>query len=230
MDEVEYDAVYFRDSYQQFRAERATYVRRLLHQLGPGNGRRLIDIGAGIGIAVEAARELGWAAQGIDLSPVAAGFSHPAGGAVLIASSDAVPFRSGSAHATVLLDVIAHVKQPTTTIAEATRVLGPGGILLVKTPNRPGVLYRLLARSPRRVAFPLLHCRAQKHGFSQRGLAALLIGAGLEDVTVCQAREAVPLHRRLRGGWRTATLSSAEQALALVVRRPSLIATGRRSS
>jgi SAM-dependent methyltransferase len=61
---------------------------------------------------------------------------------VVEGDATALPFGDGSLDAVVLLDVLEHVPEPRAAVAEARRVLRPGGVIVLSVPHR-GLLARL---------------------------------------------------------------------------------------
>ena len=100
--------------------------RGVVELLGPGGGGRCLEIGCGTGIYGPRLRELGWRPVGIDLS---AGMLRHARGRLPVLQGDAtrVPVPSGAFDA--VLTVMVHTDLPdyTPVLAEAFRVLRPGG-------------------------------------------------------------------------------------------------------
>jgi SAM-dependent methyltransferase len=96
--------------------------------LGPGGGLCL-DIGCGTGVHAATVRGLGWTPVGVDLS---AGMLRHARGRLAAARADAgrLPVRDGSLPAAIA--VMVHTDMPAypAVLAEAARVLRPGGILV----------------------------------------------------------------------------------------------------
>jgi SAM-dependent methyltransferase len=117
--------------------------------LPPLEGLRVLEIGCGRG---GFSRYL--ASNGADL--VAADFSPAAvemaarglDGDVVVADIEAIPFEAGSFDLVVSLDTIEHVPNPTRAVAELTRVLKPGGKLVLTTNNYFGLIgiWRLIMR------------------------------------------------------------------------------------
>jgi SAM-dependent methyltransferase len=56
--------------------------------------------------------------------------------------AQALPVADGCADAVVLLDILEHLPDPRAALAEAHRVLRPGGVVILSVPNR-GALHRL---------------------------------------------------------------------------------------
>jgi SAM-dependent methyltransferase len=102
--------------------------RALRDLLGPGSGPCL-EIGCGTGVRAATVRELGWTPVGVDLS---AGMLRYARGRLPAARADAqrLPVRDDSLSAAVA--VMVHTDMPAypAVLAEATRVLRPGGALV----------------------------------------------------------------------------------------------------
>lgn len=91
----------------------------------------VLDVGAGVGhsFALLAPRPT----TGIDLDPHAlAGQARP----TLVADMRALPFPSGAFASVLAVHSIEHVPDPRRALAEAARVLRPGGTALYVTPNR----------------------------------------------------------------------------------------------
>ncbi|MDQ3281902.1 MAG: methyltransferase domain-containing protein, partial [Acidobacteriota bacterium] len=90
-----------------------------------------------------------------------------------------LPFGAGSFDYVVSLDVLGHVEfgEKDAVLAEAARVLRPGGLLWATTPHGRGISARLL-RERWSVVSPPEHIQL----FSMRGMRRLLERAGFRDV------------------------------------------------
>jgi len=96
----------------------------------------LLDIGSGGGFVASGLREAA-RVTAIDISATAVVEARNAGvHRVAVADAQRLPFADGSFQAAVCSEVLEHVEDPGRVIAEAARVLAPGGILLFSTPNR----------------------------------------------------------------------------------------------
>lgn len=105
---------------------------------------RLADVGCGGGFFAAAARTGGWAAVGLEPSRDAAGLALRQGLPVAVGCLETLPFADSRFDAITMFDVIEHVFSPAACLAEARRLLVPGGRLLIETPNMAGWLPRLL--------------------------------------------------------------------------------------
>ncbi len=115
----------------EFDMEAAWIVRRLRSATG-----RVLDIGCGIGALVPHIGEDRFI--GVDYRPD--GLSHTRrqfGRARLCAArADQLPFADASIGAVTAQHLIEHVPAPAEAVREWARVLAPGGVMLVLTPNR----------------------------------------------------------------------------------------------
>jgi 2-polyprenyl-3-methyl-5-hydroxy-6-metoxy-1,4-benzoquinol methylase len=169
------------ETYEAGRAQRDRQLRQVLERVRPYRPEgRLLDIGAGSGILVSAAQELGYRATGIEPSrwlqrkaveralPVYAGtFPHP---------ECAGPF-----DVVTLVDVIEHVTRPVDLLRAVGGALAPGGVAVVVTPDVRSLAARLLG-------WRWWHYRVAHVGYFDKGTLALAARrAGLELVGLHRA-------------------------------------------
>ena len=175
-----------------------------------GGAGRLLDVGAGRGDVLVAARAAGWEAVGIDLSPSFADYAERRSGAKVYREPiERCGFREGSFDAVILAAVLEHLYDPDATVREIARVLRPGGAFFVDVPNEAGLYFRLGNLYQRlrgrdwvvNVAptFEPFHV----FGFSPRSLRALLRKHGLEvrEWRVYGGRSMVPRRGGLFGAF-----------------------------
>jgi SAM-dependent methyltransferase len=122
------------------RGRRAT-ARRLLDAIGRrAPSGRLLDVGCGHGLLLDEARRRGYAVEGLELSDYAAAHARdvlrlPVRQAT-VAEVAAEPEPPAYA-AIVLADVLEHLDDPLATVDTCARLLAPGGVLCLVTPD-PG--------------------------------------------------------------------------------------------
>jgi SAM-dependent methyltransferase len=184
-----YDEGYYRTACAGFAAWEAAGVDPLypgmLAIAGFRAGETLVDVGTGRGELLAVALAQGAArAIGIEYSPDALALAHRSGGELLLADARAIPLGDGLADLVTLLDVAEHLApdELARTLAEARRLLKPGGRLLVHTfPTRTyyEVTYRLLRagrrswpRDPRNHWEHAMHVNEQSARSLRRALRA----------------------------------------------------------
>lgn len=148
----------------------ARFDRRRLSLLGAPRGS-LLDVGAGRGRFVAAARGAGWAATGIEPSERGAAAALSVYGVELERGglADAV----GSYDAVVLWHVLEHLDDPDGALARLSALVAPGGTLLVGVPNLASVQARIGGSRWYHLDLP----RHRTH-FTPAGLRALLARHG----------------------------------------------------
>jgi 2-polyprenyl-6-hydroxyphenyl methylase/3-demethylubiquinone-9 3-methyltransferase len=105
-------------------------------------GQCVLDIGCGGGFLAEEFASIGCDVTGIDPSgpTIAQAAAHAAGAGLAItyrvAPGEAIPFDDGTFDVAYCCDVLEHVRDLDTVIAETARVLKPGGVYLFDTINR----------------------------------------------------------------------------------------------
>ncbi len=117
-------------------------LRQLTALCGPLAGRRVLDLGCGMGGLTVAMRRAGAAAVGAEpnsdygaitaLRAARYGLPLP----VVAAAGEALPFRDGAFDLVTCLDVLEHAESLEGTLAEIARVLAPGGGAVATATNR----------------------------------------------------------------------------------------------
>ena len=116
---------------QRFGVERVALMARHVATQRP----RYLDVGCSTGFVVEAARDAGWEATGIDLNPSAIDFGRSRGLDLRTAALEDEGFEEGSFDAVSLFDVLEHLHDPVRTLRASVRLLRPGGIVFLYVPN-----------------------------------------------------------------------------------------------
>jgi SAM-dependent methyltransferase len=173
---------YLEDEYPQARAPgqmRLAHRRlaRIERETGVGS---LLDVGCGRGDFLAVARERGWKAAGLDISPVAARRAATTAGVSVYEGELTDPPRSelGPVDVVTLWDVLEHLTDPLAALAAVPRWLRPGGLLVVQTQNARSVTAAWMGRRWEQfVEFHLYH-------FSSRTLRRALGRAGFHAVRI----------------------------------------------
>ncbi|MCU0864697.1 MAG: bifunctional 2-polyprenyl-6-hydroxyphenol methylase/3-demethylubiquinol 3-O-methyltransferase UbiG [Planctomycetes bacterium] len=116
------------------------YRLQLLRQWLPGlAAMRTVDLGCGGGLLAVPLARAGAAVVGVDVARQALRAAHERRAERLLPIAGdlhAVPIRSECAELVLLADVLEHIAAPDLAVAEAARLLRPGGHLFVNTINR----------------------------------------------------------------------------------------------
>lgn len=96
---------------------------------------RMLDIGCSIGATVEAGSRMGWNASGVDISSAAVDFCRSLGLDCHKIDGTPLPFADSTFDIVTSWHVIEHVDNVRETLDEWNRVVKPGGILVLETPD-----------------------------------------------------------------------------------------------
>lgn len=123
---------FYRDTRTAVHQDFLAYVSR---KRPPG---RLLDVGCGLGVFMQRAREHGWEAHGCDTS--ASWVAHARellGAPAAVTHSDILELEApaGGYDLITLWDVIEHIYQPLDVLAHLRTLLAPGGQVFIRTPN-----------------------------------------------------------------------------------------------
>ena len=109
-----------------------------------GTKGRLVDVGAGRGEILRAAKEAGWEAIGIEPSSMFADYAaNHSGAEVLCKSLEDCGLPDKSIDTVILSAVLEHLYQPNEVVQEIARILRPGGALFIDVPNEVGLYFRI---------------------------------------------------------------------------------------
>ena len=102
----------------------------------PLQGRRILDVGCGLGMYVRHFRAFSDQVYGVDIDPDKVAQASQDLPDIQVAPAEKLPFPDGSFDVVLLHEVIEHVTDDRQVLAEALRVLVAGGHVLVFAPNR----------------------------------------------------------------------------------------------
>jgi 2-polyprenyl-3-methyl-5-hydroxy-6-metoxy-1,4-benzoquinol methylase len=139
----------------------------------------VLDVGCAYGYFIEEAVARGWKAEGVEISTFAAETARKnTGVSVHIGTLTDACFESGSFDAVTMWDVLEHSLDPQTDLAEASRILKPGGFIFITAPNAGSLIARLMG--PHWYGFK----SASEHNyfFAAKTLGPMLENAGLSPV------------------------------------------------
>jgi SAM-dependent methyltransferase len=168
----------------QRRAYRAQ-VRRLER----AHGRRGagLEVGSYVGAFLGAARDAGWAFEGLDVNERAAAFACRMGFRVTVGELDDITGRRFDVIA--IWNTFEQLPDPRAAAVSARRLLNTGGTLALRVPS--GEAYATISRSLRGPLAPVARAVLAhnnllgfpyRHGFAARSLTRLLTDAGFADI------------------------------------------------
>jgi 2-polyprenyl-3-methyl-5-hydroxy-6-metoxy-1,4-benzoquinol methylase len=154
-------------------------VARLLALLGPGQGRRVLDVGSGLCVFLARMKEQGW--EGTAIDPDERAVTHAeenVGVSGIHADWLGAQVADQSYNLIAFNKVLEHVEDPVIFFAKATAVLKPGGYVYVEVPDGEAAASPAIggaAAGPGREEFFIEHW----HAFSPLSLLHLIRQSGL---------------------------------------------------
>ncbi len=98
-------------------------------------GGKLLEIGCGNGTMLKYLDSLGWQVEGIDFDPIAVEKARLKGINIKLGSLKDQHYDENTFDAVILSHVIEHVPDPIALLSEIHRILKPGGMISLVTPN-----------------------------------------------------------------------------------------------
>ena len=167
---------YFRQAQelQRGRIHIAWAWRYFFRHVTPGG--RLLDIGCATGAFLLAAKNRGWNTQGLDVSPAAAQVAREVVGVDVGAGTlESFAFPSATFDAVTAWEVLEHLPDAKSFLKEINRVIKPGGVVALSTPNWRSPWERKTKDDNRRPPYHLTF-------WSTEPIKRLLLDSGFTDV------------------------------------------------
>jgi len=199
------DAAY--EDYRRRRQARWEDLFARLRRYQPGG--RLLDVGCARGYSTAVACKLGFAASGVELSAADARYAREhLGLPVYTGTVEQAPLEQAGFDAVVMWSVLEHVAAPHATVGAVARILRPGGILNIFTPNAAG-------KAARRQGLAWIE-------YNRAGHAALYSPAALRRLLMAHGLQPVEMYTTLWGAHSSGDSASAPSAIRRWVMRPAL--------
>lgn len=192
-------------------------LERLLDELeGRRRTGRLLEVGCGVGLFLEAARARGWEVSGVELlEDVARHAREERGLDVRSVELSRAGFAEGELDVVYMNEVIEHVVDPVGLMREVRSLLRPGGLALVRTGNARSWTARL-----RGAGWRYYHFAGHGHirYFSPPAARALARAAGFAGVRPSTRGFALREASELRGRWYKPLVKLAQSLVSPLAR------------
>ena len=188
--DAEYEEGVYRDYVEARELKLATMRRRLPPIRQHARGSRLLDVGCGAGFLLEVALEEGFEPQGIELSPIAIELAQPTVRSRITCGDVNTLLANGTSEFDVVtaFDIIEHTFDPPSFLDDVARVLAPGGLLVINTPDTGSWLRPLM-----RGHWPMLQPDQHTFLFSRPAMRAMLMDRGYEPLRIEAGRKVLTL-------------------------------------
>lgn len=125
---------------EAYRSRQHYFEKRYRRQLGAirkfkAEGR-LLDIGCNIGMFLNEAAKAGYAVTGVELNSECAEYARKSSGLEVYSDYlEEIAFQTESFDVVTMYDVLEHIPDMASMLAEVKRILKPGGLLVIQSPN-----------------------------------------------------------------------------------------------
>jgi 2-polyprenyl-3-methyl-5-hydroxy-6-metoxy-1,4-benzoquinol methylase len=197
-----YDGGYYDELYpeHQFAEQKRLFANRLswLEPMAGGGRLRILEVGSGRGVFLEAALERGHDVTGQDLSEAAVAAIRARHGVQAERGALEELRLPGASYDLVHMNhVLEHIPDPGRVLREIRRLLKPGGVLYVEVPRQSNLLNRLSGLMAGK-QFGFTYHPGHLYLFSPASLKRLLTAGGLPPALMRIEGMAAP-HRFVRG-------------------------------
>jgi SAM-dependent methyltransferase len=122
-------------------------ARFWLHDLGPGEGRRLLEVGCGSGARLADLERAGWVVEGQDVDDAAVATARARGLHVHAGKVEEIDLPMAAYDVVLMSHVLEHLHRPVEVLRRCRALLRPGGRLVLSTPNVSSLGHRLYGPS-----------------------------------------------------------------------------------
>jgi SAM-dependent methyltransferase len=181
--------------------EQMSILEQLKKLCGSDGG--LLDVGAFSGMFMQNAKRVGFDVVGVE--PIREAFLHISetlGLAAVHGDLFSAAFPPESFVAVSLLDVIEHTHNPIVELREVLRLLKPGGVLVMTTPNAAGLMQRIVGAKRKMFGqpwCPIDDIPWHLWGFTPQNFRLCMVKAGFEVISI-NSLQPSPLSTNLNSG------------------------------
>ncbi len=173
---------------------------------------RFLDVGSGYGFLRQAALELGWRHEGLELSRHACAVAQRSFDFETVQGT-LEQYQGRDLDLMAMMDLVEHVSDPLELLSQARERLAPGGLCVIRTPNLLAVEREVFGHRYHSFKQEHLHC------FSPESLARALQTSGLE-----------PVHLSTEAHLLQGLLGEEMPVLARLLRGSDILAVGRKKA
>ncbi|MGI8468710.1 MAG: class I SAM-dependent methyltransferase [Pyrinomonadaceae bacterium] len=155
-------------------------LREIVESFEPyRQNNRLLDVGCGAGLLLEAALKNKWQAEGLEISSSSVDSLRKRGIKVFHGVLSEARFPEDRFDVVTAVEILEHIPNPAEIITKIHRILRPGGLFWATTPHGRGASARLLGQKWSCVTPP-----EHLHLFSVKGLRKIIEKAGFSEVKI----------------------------------------------
>ncbi len=172
------------------RMKRLTFRRRLKELSAFSNSGRILDIGTATGFFLDEVKSCGnFEPFGVELSEYAGNIARSKFGdsSIHIGTLETAPFPDGYFNAIAMSDLIEHVQDPRKILQRVHRLLAPGGVAMIMTPDVTSFSCRWMG--PRWTHYKLEHLFL----FSPQAMRLLAGELGFTVLSLTRARKVMTI-------------------------------------
>lgn len=106
----------------------------------------ILDIGCGAGVFMQSANAKGWLVTGVDASRAVKKYARGLKMEVKFGKIENIGFKDESFDVITMFQTIEHIGNPLSVVMKVRKLLKPGGIFLMTTPDENGFMARLMGK------------------------------------------------------------------------------------
>lgn len=130
---------------------------------------QLLDVGVGTGLFLRLASKKGWSVCGVDISSYAVEKIKKEGFKMFRGKLTKIPFKKNFFDVVNMRHSIEHMEDPKGALLKSYKILKPGGLICIATPNSSGIHAKIFGKN-----WPHLGLPYHLHFFSKKSLIKIL--------------------------------------------------------